>query len=171
VKFFITKKVWLGIAGVIAGIIILSIVLSARDIYLASPRSVNCDDGQRQQIDMRNFATTYYGYALQFEASFGSEAKLSGKLDPKLLHELSESMQATNDFLKYLVAGYNSCAISKLQYANYGMKYQAMDSITRQIDTLAQASSSGLTDRKRLADLVQEYIMLSREVRVTRSLL
>jgi len=89
------------------------------DLFRSTSEQIQCDDGNRKTIDLRKFTTEYYAYSLEFEATLSDKAKFSGKLSPVLVQELSESMQHVKEFQKSLVAGFNACAISKVQYAKY----------------------------------------------------
>ena len=80
---------------------------------------------------------TILRYSVEFESRIGDKGELSGKLDPVQLQSLTGSCSAKHEFRKYLVAGYNACAISKQQYGEFGRRFQALDGIARQIDTLA----------------------------------
>lgn len=76
-------------------------------------RSLACDDGERQTIDMNDFATHYFSYGMEWQAEIKDEAKFAGKLAPVQLQQMSDSLQSANEFRKTLVAAYNSCAIKK----------------------------------------------------------
>jgi hypothetical protein len=156
-----TKTLWL--AG-IGAVLVLVLILVGRDLFRASPKTINCDDGSRQTIDIRDFATQYAAYSVQFEATVGDKAKFSGKLDPVQLQQLSESLQHANEFRKFLVAGYNSCAISKAQYGQFGTRFQAMDALSRQIDSVVSKPELAGTDRAKLGDLVKQYVDLSQRL-------
>ena len=156
-----TRTVLLAALG--AGFV-LRLVFVGRDLFRASPKTIECDDGSRQTIDIRDFVTQYSAYSVEFEATMGAKAKFSGKLDPVQLQQLSESLQHANEFRKFLVAGYNSCAITKAQYAQYGTRFQAMDGLSRQIDSMVSKPELAGTDRATLEDLVQQYIELSQRL-------
>ncbi len=108
------------------------------DLYRSSSGTLECDDGLRQTIDIRDFVTEYSAYAVEFDASLGDKARFAGKLDPVQVQTLTEVAPQANEFLKYLVAGFNSCAITKERYGNFGSRFQAMDGLARQIDTLSR---------------------------------
>ena len=103
-------------------------------------------------------------YSVEFEASIGEKTKFSGKLTPSQVQQLSESLQQATEFRKFLVAGFNACAISKAQYAEYGVKFQALDALSRQIDSLAGQSTLSDSDRTRLSELVQRFIAATQEL-------
>ncbi len=128
------------------------------------PKTIECSDGPRRTIDIRDFVTQYSAYSAQFEATIGNKAKFAGKIDPMRLQQLSESVQHANEFRKYLVAGYNSCAITKADYALYGRRFHELDSLSRQIDILVSQRDMRGGDGDRLKSLVERYMELSKAV-------
>lgn len=130
------------------------------DVLRARGQRVECPDGVRRTIDVRDFATQYVGYGVTFEATLKDKIKLSGKVDPRLLQRLSEAVQQSNEFRKYVVHGYNACAVSRTQYAQYGARFQALSELGRQIDTLTDQSQFSPADEERLTALVNQYINL-----------
>lgn len=155
-----TKSVLLAAMGTVAFLILIFV---GRDIFLKSSEKIQCDDGARQRIDMRDFTTRYSAYAVEIEAAVG-EKKLSAKLEPKLFQSLSESMQHGNEFRKFLVAGYNACAITQAQFARYGNVFESLDAISRQINSLAGRPNLAGADRVKLEDLVNQFIALSEKL-------
>jgi hypothetical protein len=153
-----TKSVCIFLIG---SVVLVIVIFVGRDLYLRSAHIIQCADGPRKRIDSREFSTTYWAYAAEFEASIGNKAKFSGKLDPKQLQELTEAAQQAGEFRKYLVAGYNACAISKAQYAKDGKSFQALDSLSRQINSLASQPTLSALDKSALGRLVREYIDLA----------
>lgn len=128
---------------------------------LIQKRSENFDCGKgdlRRTLDLRDFTTRYWAYSVEFEASIADRGKLATKLAPQLLQQLSDAMQQGREFRQFVVAGYNACAVTKTQYADFGVKFQTLDGLARQIDTLA-AQERG--DKAQLAELVRQYITLS----------
>ena len=118
-----------------------------------------CGNGDlRRTIDLRDFTTRYWAYSVEFEASLAERGKLAIKLAPQLLQQLSDAMQQGREFRQFVVAGYNACAVTKTQYADFGVKFQTLDGLARQIDTLAEKEPS---NQAQLAELVRQYITLS----------
>ena len=99
---------------------VLALIIFGWDLYQKRMVCVACSDGKHCRIDMRDFVTTHSVYSVELEATLGRRKDFSGrlKIDPVQLTSLSESLQRANEFRKYLVAGYNSCAIRRRQ----GMK-------------------------------------------------
>jgi hypothetical protein len=145
------------IITLIGAVVLVIITFVIRDIYLRSNESIQCADGPRNKIDIRDFSTTYWTYAVNFEASLADKAKFSGKLDPTQLQQLSEATQQAQEFRKFLVAGYNVCAISKGQFESFGQSFYALDSLSRQIDSLASRPSLSGSDKIALNRLIREY--------------
>ena len=142
--------------------VLLAIVWVGRDLFLQT-RDLECDDGPRKTIDIRDFITQYSAYSVELEAAV-SDKKLSAKLNPVQLQQLSESLQHANEFRKFLVAGYNACAVSKKQYTEYGATFQAMDSMSRQINTTLAKPELSAQERTELGNLVKQYVNLSQQL-------
>lgn len=149
--------IWLaGIAAAIAVVVIW--VVWDRGHW----REFNCEDGPRRTIDTREFATRYSAHSLELEATFKDSAKVGTKVAPVQLQQLSEALQNSQEFRKYVVNGYNSCAITKAQYAEYGTKFQALDSLAREINQLAGSPSLSPEQSKNLSTLIVQYADLAR---------
>jgi hypothetical protein len=145
------------LAGVIiGGIVLLAALWVTWDLTNRRQRCFDCGDGQRCTIDVRQFATQYSAYSLQLEASLNDKAKGSVKLDPVQQQKLSEAMQSANEFRKYVVAGFNSCAITKAQYAQLGARFQALDSLAREINGLVAQSGRSIAESAKLTTLITE---------------
>jgi len=148
--------------GAIFAVVVLAGMWVARDLMFGASGEINCDDGHRRTIDVRDFTTRYWVYAVELEATLHDVGKLQGKLVPQRIQELSAAQQQANEFRKYVVAGFNSCALSKTQYADYGARFQALDALARQIDAVLGRPTLGAAERKLLDDLVTEYAGLVR---------
>jgi hypothetical protein len=125
---------------------------------------ISCPDGPRNTIDVADFETRYSGYSVQLEASIRDAGKVQGKFSPVQLQQISESLQSANEFRKFLVAGYDSCAITSAQYSQYAARYQALDGLARQINFLAGKSGIGREEMAKLAKMTEKYIDLSRDL-------
>lgn len=149
----------ISLAGIVAMIAVV-LILVGRDM-LSGGREFNCEDGRRRTIDPRDFATHYSAYSLELEATVSDKAKVGTKVAPVQLQQLSEAVQNSQEFRKYVVAGYNSCAITKIQYGEYGTRFQALDGLAREINELAGNSSLSLEQSKNLNILIAQYSELS----------
>lgn len=141
---------------IVAGVVLGSVFI-ARDLLLRRHGVFDCGDGPRRTIDLRDFATEYSAYSLELGASIADKVKISTKLRPVQLQQLSEAMQSANEFRKYVVAGYNSCAITRVQYAQDGERFQAMDGVAREINGLLAKPSLSQQESSSLAGLIDEY--------------
>lgn len=159
-----TKNVKTVVLVAIAAVIVLVGLWLIRDLIFKTSKEITCDDGPRRTIDIRDFTTQYWAYSVEFEAIVGKKTKFTGKLTPSQVQQLSESLQQANEFRKFLVAGFNACAISKAQYAQYGAKFQVLDALSRQINSLAGQSTLSDSDRTRLSELVQRFIAATQEL-------
>ncbi len=152
--------------AIIAIMVVLLIVILFlfRDIYLRPAKTVNCADGSHPTIDMREFTTQYWAYSAKLEASVADKAKVSTELDPKVLAQASQALQEANEFRKYVVAGYNSCAITQAQYAQFGTRFHALENLAQEIDSLLSKPSLSPEESTKLAGLVGQYGDLARQL-------
>jgi hypothetical protein len=148
----------------IGAVILFVLILIGRDALLRRQATLDCGDGPRRTIDIRDFTTHYSAYSIELEATIGEKGKLSTKVNPVQLQQLSEATQNARDFRKYVVAGYNSCAITKTQYAQYGARFQALDNLAREINELISKPSLPQEETTRLAGLINQYGELVRKL-------
>lgn len=142
----------------VVAVVVLSIAYFAYDWLRSRSDVVDCNGEVRRTIDLREFRTAYSAYTIEVEASINDTQKISGKLEPKQLQQMSEALQQANEFRKYVVAGYNACAITSSQYAELGAKYQTLDSLARQINAFLSKSNLTKSDRANLSDLISQYV-------------
>ena len=147
----------------IAAVMVIVVIVVGRDMFVGRQHEFNCEDGPRRAIDIRDFATRYSAYSLELEAAVKDNAKVSTKVAPVQLQQLSEALQNSQEFRKYVVAGYNSCAITKIQYGQYGTRFQALDGLAREINQLAGSSSLSPEGSKTLVSLITQYADLARK--------
>jgi len=102
--------------------------------------------------------------AIQYQApSFRVEIlrSLGATIDPKTLQEASDATQQWNEFLKGLVLGYNSCAITSEQYAEGLQKiYPRLKEDASRLNQLAGArpTKQGKLDDRQVERLVERYL-------------
>jgi hypothetical protein len=149
----------ISLAG-IAAVIAVVLILVGRDMLIGG-REFNCEDGPRRTIDPRDFATRYSAYSLDLEATVKDKARVGTKVTPVQLQQLSEAVQNSQEFRKYVVAGFNSCAITKTQYGEYGTRFQALDGLAREINQLAGSPSLSPEQSKNLTTLIAQYAELA----------
>ncbi len=156
-----TRTVVLVVLGVV---LVVALGFFGRDFFLSRSGPIDCGNGVRHPIDIRDFTTQYWAYSGEFEASIADKGKLSGKLDPHQLQAVSDASQQMNEFRKYVVAGFNSCAITKQQYSELGSRFQQLDNVSRRIDGLAGSPNPADSDKAQLGKLVDEYVALSQQL-------
>jgi hypothetical protein len=147
----------------IAAMMIVVLIIAGRDVYLRRQAELNCGDGPRRVIDLRDFTIQNSGYSLELEANIKDKGRISTKLAPVQLQQLSEAMQNAQEFRKFVVAGYNSCAVTKVQYSQYGSKFQVLDNLAREINQLSGSRSLSTEQNKSLTSLISEYAHLARK--------
>jgi hypothetical protein len=145
---------------VITSVFVLAVILIAR---WRQSRTITCDDGERRTIDMNDFATHYFSYAVEWQAEIRDQAKFAGKLAPMQLQQISESLQSANEFRKTLVAGYNSCAIKRTDFEKYANSFQVLDGLAREINGLAAKTSLTTAEDQQLRKLADQYISVARQ--------
>jgi hypothetical protein len=156
-----TKTVSLVIA---ACVVVLLFAFVGRDIFLRLPISLNCDDGPRHRIDIRDFSTRYSGYSVALEATIAKKVMISAKLSPVQLQQLSEAIQNAQEFRKYVVAGFNSCAITKTQFAQLGERFQALDNVAREINEISKEATLSPAEQTQLTGLIAQYRELAQKL-------
>jgi hypothetical protein len=148
--------------AIVAALLVI-VVFVVRDLFLRPAKIVNCADGSHPTIDMREFTTQYWAYSAKLEANV-DKTKVSAELDPKVLAQVSQGLQEAREFRKYVVAGYNSCAITQVQYAQFGTRSHALDSLAREIDALLSKSSLSREEKPKLVGLVGQYSDLAKQL-------
>jgi hypothetical protein len=150
--------------AVIAATLILAMAYFLWDSRLRGG-VVHCPDGSSHpKIDIRDFTTRYWAYSAKLEVSIDNKTKMSTQLDPKTLDQASQALQSTREFRKYVVAGYDSCAITPERYERLGARFQALDSLAQQIDSLISQQSLSLDEKEKNANLIKQYGDLARQL-------
>lgn len=148
------------VVGIVAALAVISLLIG-RDLWLKHPDTFDCGDGPRRRIDLRDFTTQYSAYSVELAATVSEKAKLSAKLTPVQLQQVSDSLQSSNEFRKSLVAGYDGCAITKAQYADGVKRFEAMDGLAREINQLIGKDLLSQDETAQLADLIGHYNRLT----------
>lgn len=150
------------IAAIGAAVLVTGVFV-ARDLLLR--RSiVRCPDASHPTIDLRDFTTRYWTYSVKLEASVADKAKVSTELEPKTLEEVSDALQEAREFRKYIVAGYNSCAITQAQYGQLETRFRALDALAREINTLLSKPALSQEESTKVAGLVGQYGDLAKQL-------
>lgn len=125
--------------------------------------AVQCADGMRNPVTIDGFTAKYWANSAKFEASIADQGGLSVKLTAPQLQAVSAALQQANKFKKNVITRFNSCAITKLQYAEYKSNFQKMDDLSKQIERLAVAPTLTDSDKAELGKLVDEYVALGQQ--------
>ena len=121
---------------------------------------IDCDDGVHIEIDLSAILIEYQ--ATSFSATLsglGIRGNWIG-VEPKTIQKAEAGTQVWNEYLKGLVAGYNSCAITKEQYAE-GLQriYPRLKEDAADLETIRKAFAEGReADEKRLQRLLESYL-------------
>jgi hypothetical protein len=158
-----TKNTKIVALAAIAMGVLLVLAFLWRDLWL-TPKAISCSDGPRRTIDTRDFDTKYFGYSMEFEIEVTNKASFSGKLGPVKLQQLSEALQSANEFRKYIVHGFNACAISAEKYDQYGARFQTLDNISREMAALVTRPSLTHEERAQLSSLTEQYLETARKL-------
>ena len=121
---------------------------------------ITCPDKtQRITIDLKQIQIQYN--ASSFAGTLASLGALSARLsvEQKVLQQASAATQQWNEFLKGLVAGYNSCAITNQQYADSLKRiYPRLKEDAAGLEEIRKVVSEGRkADEKRLKSLLDSY--------------
>jgi hypothetical protein len=146
------------LVGIVAVMVVaLAVLYIVYDWHKSKQRCFDCSDGTRCTIDIRQFATEYSAYAIELEASVKDQTKLSAKITPYQLEKLTEATENANELRKYLVSGFNSCAVTKAQYTEVEARFQTMDNLAREINALTGKATLTENDQASLASLIDQY--------------
>src|SRR5579872_1707496 len=115
------------------------------------PHPLDCEDGRRYAIDIREFATQYSSYSAELQGNLAGKGSVSAKLNPVQQQQMSEAFQTTREFQKFLIAGYNSCAVEKKRFERYRTKFQILDSLAREINDLTTRITASSKQADKLA--------------------
>src|SRR5215472_1124329 len=126
-----SKSVWI-VAILAATAVIIVLLFLYRGSMRPPTKVIDCGDGPRPLVDMDDFDTKYWAYSYEFQADIANRARLAGKIQPVQLQKLSDALQEANEFRKLLVAGYNSCAISKKEFDADAARFEELNSLSLQ---------------------------------------
>jgi tetratricopeptide (TPR) repeat protein len=125
----------------------------------AAQKKISCPDGDHIEIDIKQITIQYD--ASSFAGTLSSLSVLGARLEvaPKKLQEAAVATQQWNEFLKGLVAGYNSCAVSRQQYED-GLKriYPRLKEDAVDLEAIRKVVSEGhKADEKRLQSILESF--------------
>jgi hypothetical protein len=143
---------------VVAVVVVLLVVTFVLwDVHLRAGREIDCGDGPRRTIDMRDFALKNFAYSLKLEGMIDDKRKISAELTPVKFQELTESIQREIEFRKGVVAGFNGCGVTKAQYAQFTIKFEALDALAGEIHQLLSKPSLSPQENADLSNLIGRY--------------
>ena len=118
-------------------------LLAASAMVAAGQKKIACPDGEHIEIDIKQISIQYD--ASSFAGTLSSLSVLGARLEvkPIKLQEAAIATQQWDEFLKGLAAGYNTCAITRQQYA---------DGVTRIYPRLKEDGAALEEMRKAIAD-------------------
>jgi len=160
----VTKNTRTVLGWTTAAAVVVTLIFVGRDLYLRRHPVVNCPDSSHPTIDIRDFTTQHWAYSVKLEASIADKAKISTQLDPKVLTQMSEAFEEARELRKYVVAGYNNCAITQAQYAQFGPRFLALDKLAGEINTLLAKPSLSQEESTKLAGLIGQYGDLAKQL-------
>ena len=125
----------------------------------AAQKKISCPDGDHIEIDIKQITIQYD--ASSFAGTLSSLSVLGARLEvaPKKLQEAAVATQQWNEFMKGLVAGYNSCAVSRQQYED-GLKriYPRLKEDAVDLEAIRKVVSEGhKADEKRLQSVLESF--------------
>ena len=134
--------------------------------YALAQQKINCPDNTRRiSIDLKQLQIQYS--ASSFAGTLASLGALHAhlSLEQKILQQASAATQQWNEFLKGLVAGYNSCAINNQQYADLLKRiYPRLKQDAAGLEEIRKiVSEGGKADEKRLKTLLDRYFVNLRQ--------
>jgi tetratricopeptide (TPR) repeat protein len=128
---------------------------------ISAQEKVPCSDGDHYKIDLKQLELKYDGTS--FKGTLTSLTALVGiKLEvvPQKLQNVALATQQWNEFLKGLAVGYNTCAISKLQYQEGVLQvYPRLRTNISELDGIRKQLAAGRgADQPQLDHLLQLYV-------------
>jgi tetratricopeptide (TPR) repeat protein len=143
-----------------------AIVLVQAFLYLiclsgiaVAQKEISCPDGKHLEIDVNQISIKYD--ASSFAGTLSSLSVLGARLQisPHQLQEAAVATQQWDEFLKGLAVGYNTCAVTRQQYAD-GLNriYPRLKEDATSLEEIRRVLSEGhRADEKRLQTLVESY--------------
>lgn len=149
----------------IGAVLLCLLVWVGWDLFQKRGQMIACADGPHGRIDIRDFVQQYSQWSVTVEAEAQGKGKISTKLEPKQAQQLSEAVQQAGEFRKLVVAGFNACAITSVQYAHFGALFQNLDSLERQIGQLTAKAAPSPEESSEIQKLVTEVVDVSKNLR------
>ena len=141
-------------------IALFSIVIFLSPWPAMAANRISCGPGDvRYEIDLNAIALKYEGQSFTAVLD-GLNAILKARIsvDRKMLQQVADATQHWNEFLKALVVGFNSCAITKAQYAEALRSYPQLKTQAAELEKILNLLTQGRQlDEKRLQDTLKRY--------------
>jgi tetratricopeptide (TPR) repeat protein len=135
------------------------LVVLASATSASGQKKIACPDGEHIEIDVRQISIQYD--ASSFAGTLSSLSVLGARLEvkPTKLQEAAVATQQWDEFLKGLAAGYNSCAITRQQYADGVTRiYPRLKEDGAQLEEMRKMIAAGQkADSKRLQQLIDSF--------------
>jgi tetratricopeptide (TPR) repeat protein len=135
------------------------VLLTIISPFAIAQKRISCPDGIHVEINIRELSIKYD--ASSFAGTLSSLGALSGRFDftPKKLQEATATTQQWDEFLKGLAAGYNSCAITREQYAEGLTRlYPRIKADATGLEEIRKSISAGQkANAKQLQGLIDSY--------------
>jgi len=133
--------------------------LMAASGWAAAQKKISCPDGEHLEIDVKQIVIKYE--ASSFAGTLTGLSMLGTQFEvaPKKLQEAAVATQQWDVFLKGLAAGYNTCAVTRQQYADGLTRiYPRLKEDAASLEEIRKIISDGQkADEKRLQRLVESY--------------
>ena len=143
--------------GVRCSVLLFSVLLSAG--RAAAQKKIACPDGEHIEIDVKQLSIKYD--ASSFAGTLSSLSVLAGRLEvaPKQLQEAAVATQQWNQLIVGLAAGYNSCAVTRQQYADGVSRiYPRLKEDGASLEAIRKQIAEGQkADTKRLQNLISSF--------------
>ncbi len=144
-------------------IMVLYVIYASLDYLKHRSLTINCNDGVRQTIDYKDIQLQYSSNKISLDIEIMDKFKARPEIDPKILQTAAESTQNWDQFLKGLISGYNSCAVSKKDYARILETYKKIEEITKSLKEVLKKNPLTEQDVETAMKLIEQYTISGKE--------
>jgi hypothetical protein len=121
-----------------------------------------CPDGsKRVRIDSGSFATQYSANTVKLQGELRKSRTLFVELGSAQLLQMSEAVQLARLHLQALAEGYNSCAVGPEEFNESRNRFQRLEDLAGQINSLNAKENLRPGDQARLKQLTTEFIAVA----------
>jgi tetratricopeptide (TPR) repeat protein len=150
-------KLLSSMTGVRCSVLLFCVLLATG--RAAAQKKIPCPDGEHIEIDVKQLSIKYD--ASSFAGTLSSLNALSGRLEvaPKQLQEAAVATQQWNQLIVGLAAGYNSCAVTRQQYADgVNRIYPRLKEDGASLEGIRKQIAEGQkADARRLQNLISNF--------------